>query len=191
MLNVLRKIKAYFFSKNYKSEIEYWNYRARKYGARSVFHLGHSEDELEKITQFQKAFLFPKLEILLTGSEKTILDFGCGVGRFSAPLAKISNCKVIAVDPIEHLIKMAPKDDDVEYQVIQEGEKIKFCFLKIPNLAQSNIISTPGSLPKELDLLQYIDYDTQFEKSFIDPLQTILNVLGWHTEKRATLDAFF
>jgi len=78
-----------------------------------------------------------------------------------------------------------------KYPLIGEGEKIKFCFLKIPNLAQSNIISTPGSLPKELDLLQYIDYDTQFEKSFIDPLQTILNVLGWHTEKRATLDAFF
>ena len=58
---------------------------------------------------------------MLTGNEKTILDFGCGVGRFSAPLAKISNCKVIAVDPIEHLIKMAPKDDNVEYQVIQEG----------------------------------------------------------------------
>lgn len=78
-----------------------------------------------------------------------------------------------------------------KYQAIGEGEKIKFCFLKLPNLAQSNIISTPGSLPKELDLIQYIDYDTQFEKSFIDPLQTILNVLGWHTEKRATLDAFF
>ena len=78
-----------------------------------------------------------------------------------------------------------------KYQAIGEGEKIKFCFLKLPNLAQSNIISTPGSLPKELDLLQYVDYDTQFEKSFIDPLQTILNVLGWTTEKRATLDAFF
>jgi DNA polymerase elongation subunit (family B) len=78
-----------------------------------------------------------------------------------------------------------------KYQAIGEGEKIKFCFLKLPNLAHSNIISTPGSLPKELDLLQYVDYDTQFEKSFIDPLQTILNVLGWTTEKRATLDAFF
>ena len=78
-----------------------------------------------------------------------------------------------------------------KYEAIGEGEKIKFCFLKLPNLAQSNIISTPGSLPKELDLIQYIDYDTQFEKSFIDPLQTILNVLGWTTEKRTTLDAFF
>jgi DNA polymerase elongation subunit (family B) len=78
-----------------------------------------------------------------------------------------------------------------KYQAIGEGEKIKFCHLKLPNPAMSNIISTSGTLPKELDLLEYIDYDTQFTKSFIDPLQTILDVLGWHTEKRVTLDAFF
>lgn len=78
-----------------------------------------------------------------------------------------------------------------KYQAIGEGEKIKFCFLKVPNIAHSNIISTPGSLPKELDLLDSIDYDTQFEKSFIDPLQTILDVLGWHTEKQVSLEAFF
>ena len=78
-----------------------------------------------------------------------------------------------------------------KYPSIGEGEKIKFCFLKVPNVAQSNIISTPGSLPKELDLLDCIDYDTQFEKSFIDPLQTILDVLGWHTEKQVSLEAFF
>lgn len=78
-----------------------------------------------------------------------------------------------------------------KYQAIGEGEKIKFCHLKLPNPAMSNIISTSGTLPKELDLIEYIDYDTQFTKSFIDPLQTILDVLGWHTEKRVTLDAFF
>jgi DNA polymerase elongation subunit (family B) len=78
-----------------------------------------------------------------------------------------------------------------KYEAIGEGEKIKFCHLKLPNPAMSNIIATSGSLPKELDLIEYIDYDTQFTKSFIDPLQTILDVLGWHTEKRVTLDAFF
>jgi DNA polymerase elongation subunit (family B) len=78
-----------------------------------------------------------------------------------------------------------------KYQAIGEGEKIKFCFLKVPNIAHSNIISTPGSLPKELDLLECVDYDTQFEKSFIDPLQTILDVLGWHTEKQVSLESFF
>ena len=78
-----------------------------------------------------------------------------------------------------------------KYLPIGEGEKIKFCHIKVPNPAMSNIIATSGSLPKELDLQKFIDYDTQFEKSFIDPLQTILGVIGWHTEKRVTLDAFF
>ena len=78
-----------------------------------------------------------------------------------------------------------------KYLAIGEGEKIKFCHFKLPNPAMSNIVSTPGSLPKELDLHEYIDYDTQFEKSFIDPLTNILQVIGWHYEKRVTLDAFF
>jgi DNA polymerase elongation subunit (family B) len=78
-----------------------------------------------------------------------------------------------------------------KYLPIGEGEKIKFCHMRVPNPAMSNIIATSGSLPKELDLQKYVDYNTQFEKSFIDPLTTILGVIGWHTEKRATLDSFF
>ena len=78
-----------------------------------------------------------------------------------------------------------------KYILIGEGEKIKFCHFKLPNPAMSNIVSTPGSLPKELDLQAYIDYDTQFEKSFIDPLSNILEVIGWHYEKRVSLEAFF
>jgi DNA polymerase elongation subunit (family B) len=78
-----------------------------------------------------------------------------------------------------------------KYQAIGEGEKIKFCHFRLPNPALSNIVSTPGILPKELDLQQYIDYDTQFEKSFIDPLTNILQVIGWHHEKRVSLEAFF
>jgi DNA polymerase elongation subunit (family B) len=77
------------------------------------------------------------------------------------------------------------------YQPIGEGEKIKFCFMKMPNPCHSNVIAINGSMPKELDLEKYMDYDTQFQKSFIDPMQSILDVLGWHTEKRVSLEAFF
>ena len=78
-----------------------------------------------------------------------------------------------------------------KYELIGEGEKIKFCFLRMPNTCQSNIVACNVKLPKELDLNRFIDYDTQFQKSFIDPLQTILDVLGWHTEKQSNLEAFF
>jgi DNA polymerase elongation subunit (family B) len=76
-------------------------------------------------------------------------------------------------------------------QEIGEGEKIKFCYLLLPNSAQSNIISAPGTLPKEFELAKYIDYNKQFEKSFLEPLTTILDAIGWQSEKRSTLDAFF
>jgi DNA polymerase elongation subunit (family B) len=85
------------------------------------------------------------------------------------------------------------KDKKLEkkYELINRGSKIKFCYLRTPNYTGEHVISTPGKLPKELDLDQFIDYDKQFEKSFLDPLNTILGVIGWEAEKRSTLEGFF
>lgn len=78
-----------------------------------------------------------------------------------------------------------------KYQVIQEGEKIKFAYLKMPNPFKDTVISYPGRLPKELDLNDYIDYNIQFNKSFLDPIKVILDCMGWTTEKTSTLEDFF
>lgn len=78
-----------------------------------------------------------------------------------------------------------------KYPHIKEGEKIKFIYLKQPNPIQSNIISFPTMLPKELDMDKYIDYELQFLKSYIEPLKIILDSIGWKTEKVSTLDSFF
>jgi DNA polymerase elongation subunit (family B) len=78
-----------------------------------------------------------------------------------------------------------------KYELIKEGEKIKFIYLREPNTIQSNIISFPNSIPKEFDIHKYIDYDTQYEKSFVEPLKIILDSIGWKTEHISTLDAFF
>jgi DNA polymerase elongation subunit (family B) len=80
---------------------------------------------------------------------------------------------------------------DKKLPLIKEGEKIKFIFLKEPNTIQSNVIAFPQSLPKELDLEQYIDYNTQFEKSFVEPLKIVLDSIGWKTEKTSSLEDFF
>ena len=80
---------------------------------------------------------------------------------------------------------------DKKYPYIKEGEKIKFIFLKEPNMIRSNIIAFPQALPVEFDLHKYIDYDTQFEKSFVEPLKIILDSIGWKAEKVSTLEAFF
>jgi DNA polymerase elongation subunit (family B) len=78
-----------------------------------------------------------------------------------------------------------------KYAKINEGEKIKFIYLKEPNTIQSNIIAFSQVIPKEFDLVKYIDYKTQFEKSFLEPLKIILDSIGWKTEKQNSLAEFF
>jgi DNA polymerase elongation subunit (family B) len=79
-----------------------------------------------------------------------------------------------------------------KYQLIKGGEKIKFVFLKEPNTVQSNVIAFPqGDIPKEFDLHKYIDYNTQFEKSFLEPLKIILDAIDWKTERTSSLEDFF
>jgi len=77
------------------------------------------------------------------------------------------------------------------YQLIQEGEKIKFVYLKQPNIFNNNTLAFISGLPKKLDAEQYIDYDLQFEKSFLEPLDIILSAIDWQSEKVDNLDCFF
>ena len=78
-----------------------------------------------------------------------------------------------------------------KYPVIQEGEKIKFLYLKTPNPIGENVISFFQQLPKEFNLEKYVDYQRQFEKSFFDPLRNVLESIGWQSEKRGNLMSFF
>jgi hypothetical protein len=78
-----------------------------------------------------------------------------------------------------------------KYPLIQEGEKIKFTYLKMPNTLKEDVIAYPSRLPKELELDEYIDYDVQFDKAFLEPIRVILNCMGWKTEKTNSLDDFF
>ena len=78
-----------------------------------------------------------------------------------------------------------------KYNLIADGEKIRYIFLRNPNRTGGNVISFITELPQEFDLHGMIDYDTMFQKSFIDPLQVILDTIGWQTERTATLFDFF
>jgi hypothetical protein len=64
-----------------------------------------------------------------------------------------------------HLI--AAKGLGAKYRMIQNGEKIRFIYLKMPNEIQENVISFPAvtDLPKEFGLHNSVDYDKQFEKT--------------------------
>jgi DNA polymerase elongation subunit (family B) len=74
-----------------------------------------------------------------------------------------------------------------KYPLIQEGEKIKFAYLKKPNPFKDTVISFPGRLPPEFDLQAFIDYDMQFEKTFLDPIKVVLDCMEWRTEKTNSL----
>ena len=83
-----------------------------------------------------------------------------------------------------------------KYKKIIEGDKIKYLHLKKPNPiggihGMDQVVAFPNGLPKEFNLEKYIDYKMQFEKSFIDPLTTILDTIGWSTEKKNTLENLF
>ena len=78
-----------------------------------------------------------------------------------------------------------------KYQLIQDGDKTKFCYMKVPNPVQENVFSILTVLPKEFNLEKYIDYDTQFDKAYLDPLKTIVNTIGWKTERVSSLESFF
>ena len=78
-----------------------------------------------------------------------------------------------------------------KYEKIISGDKIKYVYLKLPNPLRENMISFPRNLPKEFDLQPYIDYDTQFDKVFLKPIEIILEALGWSAEKVNTLEDFF
>ncbi len=78
-----------------------------------------------------------------------------------------------------------------KYPIIQEGDKIKFIKLKAANPFKFDVISYMTTLPKEFELQPYVDYDIQFEKTFLDPMRFILQAIGWEDEPKASLEAFF
>jgi len=86
---------------------------------------------------------------------------------------------------------LADRKLDNRYETVKEGEKIKFCYLKTPNPLRENVVSVVNTLPRQLELDKYIDYNLQFTKAFLDPLKIILDAIGYQTEKKSTLDSFF
>jgi DNA polymerase elongation subunit (family B) len=77
------------------------------------------------------------------------------------------------------------------YELIKDGDKIKFCYMKLPNPLRENVFGCLSEMPPELGLEQYIDYNIQFDKAFIEPIKSILGAIGWKIEKQGSLSDFF
>ena len=153
------------------------------------------------------------LKVIMNGTESDVQEFvgnfrkkfetmppediafprGCnGVGKFSNPATIYSKGTPIHVRGAL-LYNFHAKKNKVthKYPLIQEGEKVKFLYLRRPNKINENVISFFQTLPKEFGLDKYIDFDLQFQKSFLDPLQVIMDTINWKAEKIATLEDLF
>ena len=86
---------------------------------------------------------------------------------------------------------MKKHDLNKMYPLITDSTKIKFVYLKMPNPIQSNVVAFNDYMPPEFGLESYIDYETQFVKSFVSPVESFTKAIGWDIEKRNDLSTFF
>ena len=80
---------------------------------------------------------------------------------------------------------------DNKYTTINNGDKIKFIYLKKANPIRENVISFLTDFPVEFGLDKYLDRELQFEKAFLEPLKAVLDAIGWNVEKTVNLELFF
>jgi DNA polymerase elongation subunit (family B) len=147
---------------------------------------GTEEDVIEFIDESRKQFKkLPPEEIAFPRTASNVQKYKAT----STIYAKGTPIHIRGALLFNHYVKA--KKIDNKYSLIGNGEKVKFLYLKKPNIIQENVISFIQDFPRELDLEKYVDYDLQFDKSFVEPLRTILDAIGWNVEKTVNLELFF
>ena len=142
------------------------------------------------IQDFRDEFMnLPPEDIAYPRSVNGLKKFSSSNGMFAkgAPI----HCKGAIL--YNHLVKKYKLSN--KYPIIQEGDKIKFLHMKQPNIYTSSAFSFLTSMPKELDIMDRIDYDVQFTKSFVEPLRFITEKIRWKIDDsygtQGTLEDFF
>jgi DNA polymerase elongation subunit (family B) len=146
-----------------------------------------TEDDVHKfISDFRDAFMNMPPEDISSPR-------GCnGIGEYSDSTMMYKKGTPIHVKGAilyNHYLKKFNLDK--QYPMIQEGEKLKFAYLKTPNPFKDTVISFPTRLPVEFGIHEFIDYDVQFDKAFVEPIRVVLDCMGWKTEKQNSIEDFF
>ena len=147
---------------------------------------GTEEDVIEFIDESRKQFKqLPPEDIAFPRTASNVQKYKAS----STIYAKGTPIHIRSALLFNHYVKKNKLDK--KYSLIGNGEKVKFLYLYKPNVIQENVLSFIQDFPHELGLDKYIDYDLQFEKSFVEPLKTILDSIGWNVEKTVNLELFF
>jgi len=149
--------------------------------------LDNREDELQEfILNFEEEFkTLPVEDIAFPRGVN-------GIEKYSdSHEGYISGCPIHTKGSIIYNKKLKEMKLDNLYPIVGEGDKIKYTYLKIPNPIHDTVIAFPTELPKEFNIQKYVDYEKQFEKTFLEPVIAILNILGWSSEKRNSIEDFF
>jgi len=88
-----------------------------------------------------------------------------------------------------HRIKAMKLDKKFPY--INSGDKIKFIYLKKRNPIGENVIAYFNNFPEDFGLRQYIDWDVQFEKTYLEPIKAVLDIVGWKCERTVSFESLF
>ena len=144
------------------------------------------EDVIRFIDKFKEEFFsMPPEDIAFPRSVN-------GLTKWSDPVTLYKkSCPIHVRGALLYNFQLKKRKLTHKYPLIQEGEKIKFCYLQKPNTVGENVISFISNFPTEINIHKNVDYKLQFEKSFLYPLKIILDAIGWKTEKEVNLEFLF
>ena len=144
------------------------------------------EDVIKFIDKFKEEFFsMPPEDIAFPRSVN-------GLTKWSDPVTLYKkSCPIHVRGALLYNFQLKKRKLTHKYPLIQEGEKIKFCYLQKPNTVGENVISFISNFPTEINIHKNVDYKLQFEKSFLYPLKIILDAIGWKTEKEVNLEFLF
>lgn len=148
----------------------------------------HGQEALQKFIKTKKAW-FKSLSV-----EEIAFPRGVnGIEKYSAntPTGYIKGTPAHVKAAILYNKLLSDLNLGVTYDKIFSGDKMKFVYIREPNPFGEDKIGFMTELPKDFNAHKYVDYDTQFQKAFLGPMENVLEIIGWEAEQRNTMDSFF
>lgn len=136
-------------------------------------HIAETRDRLLSLPPADIAFPRSVNNMEKWASTKSVYQKGCPI---AVRAALVHN----------HCVKTNGLENNIP--VITSGDKIKFCYMKVPNPVAENVFAFSGDLSPLFGLDQYVDRETQYDKGYLEPIRKILATIGWDVEQRSTLE---